>query len=403
MNSENKESRNGDQNSRLLAVNSMFYRMPKPLSVSVVTTQKKQYSSRNEYLPKQTIIFDLNCNSAVNCDKSYMKITVQALNQALSFESGSVMNLFSEIRILSKNGAELDRISNANHWYRYYIRNCIPQDKLDEYGFWWGSDGTALTTNSTRDYIIPLSFISGLFRPHGGVKLPPQLLSGARIEIELEEAAQAVFGVVGVNYVVYNPEIQLDESTVNDNILKILSEESANNGLEITYDRVFSQKESIGTQTTFNTQIKKAVSQCTKVVVVPINSAEQNQSIYDSFKSLNGSAEFKKYQFRLASNYFPNQEVNSIAEAHILSSQVCEQKAIRPYNIPSTYVADHYYLASQIKTDEDISSSGIAINNSSSLAVNIESQLTANEKTYNVFMVYTALARAFLSQVSVKI
>ena len=403
------DSKNNNQANRLLAVNELHYQMPAPLSVSTVTTNKKQYSTRNEYLPAQTIVFDINCNAAIDCDKSFITFKVLCdSGQSVSFGSGSGLNVIREVRIMSKSGSELDRISNFNHFARHYMRNCVSEDEIRMYDQLWGFNLStpAIAVNQSQTFVFPLKFLSGLFRPHGGVKLPPQLMSGARIELVLESVDTACIIPVGVTstYKVLDPQISLSEHSLSDNVLKILSENAANNGLEITYDRVFTASESNGTVSAFNTQIKKAVSQCTSLIVEPKFSNLLAAPTFDSFNSITG-AEFRKYQIRVASSYFPNQECDEVKEAYFYASQICDRHKLKPYITYPTYVgAFDFHVGSQIKSDDEITSSGLAINNSASLAVNIEMDPASTQaKTYYMYMTYTALARCFISQVSVKI
>lgn len=398
-----------NQTSRLMAVNEVYYKMPAPLSVTVNTTNKKQYSTRNEYSAGQTVVFDLNCNAAVDCEKSFIKFSINCdTGQSVAFGTGSALNVIREVRLMSKNGAELDRISNYNHWARHYMRNCIPDDDIRLYTQLWGfnSSTPAITVGTSQTFVLPLKFLSGIFRPHGGVKLPPQLLSGARMELVLEDVKTACVAPVGLasTYKMLNPEISLAEHSLADNALKVLSEEAANNGLEITYDRVFVASESNGTTSQFNTQIKKAVSQCQSIIAEPKLTNLLNNENFDSFNCLTG-AEFRKYQFRLASSYFPNQEVDDIREAYFYASNICDRHKMASYVTFPGYSGNFdFHVASQIKSDDEITSSGLPINNSASLAVNIETDpASTNAKTYFLYMTYTALARCFISQVSVKI
>ena len=396
---ENKE-RSGDMNSKILNVNGLFYKMPQPLSTSIVSTWKKQYASRNEYQPSQTVVFDLNCNAAVDPKKSYFKVNVLGLLSNSVLNAG-VMSCIREVRILSKNGSELDRISNFNHWGHFYSRNIVPLETYEDDAVMAGFGATIVTTTATT-FILPLHYLSGLFRPHGGVKLPPQLLSGCRIEMVLEDANNALTAGAAASYTWLNPEIQLYEHTLSDSSLKVLSSESANNGLEITYPRVFVVSEVQGTNEQYDTQIKKAVSQCTQVITVPKLTSDQNNLAENSFRSIVSTA-FSKFQFRLASSYFPNQEINDVREAYHISRSVKPLKEGRKALTDlGEYQNEDFYVGSIIKTDGDISSSGLAINNSASLAIKVETTGGLN-KTFFTFMEYTALARCFLSQTSVKI
>ena len=58
-------------------------------------------------------------------------------------------------------------------------------------------------------------------------------------------------------------------------------------------------------------------------------------------------------------------------------------------------------FAVPVQTDHAISSSGLSVNNSSTIALEFEG--STNNKIYYSFLVYTGLARVFLSQVTTKI
>ena len=92
---------------------------------------------------------------------------------------------------------------------------------------------------------IPLKVISGLFEPTvKGMKMPPGLISGARVEITLEKFARAFGPLVkpsgdttstsATTYSVNNPIIICLAHELSDNSQMVLNEESVENGLEYT-------------------------------------------------------------------------------------------------------------------------------------------------------------------------
>jgi hypothetical protein len=123
-----------------------------------------------------------------------------------------------------------------------------------------------------------MKVISGLFEPTvKGQKMPPGLLSGARIEITLEEFGRAFGAAVGghnaTTYVVDNPIIVCLAHELNDNSQRVLNEESVENGLEYTYTRVFTTVEPTAASSV-NIQIKKAVAQGLRAFAVPVASSD---------------------------------------------------------------------------------------------------------------------------------
>lgn len=391
---------------KVMAVNGLFYQMPAPLSTTLIRTYKKQYSQRIEYNPSDTIVFDFNVSGFVDPVLSHIKIQVDAVGQNSAFDPrGTVANLFREVRIQSKNGAELDRVEHANDWIHHYLMTCVPAEKLNEYAINWGYGQVpgGMVAGQSYVFTLPLSFILGLFRPYvKGQKIPPQLLSGARLEIQLENANKALISTAGGSYRVVRPEILLMEHTLNDNSNKVIVENSANDGLEYAYPRVFTSVES-SSVADFNSQIKKAVSQATAVYTVPKPSAQQSDITQDSFESVAGAANFVDYSYRIGSNYFPHQIVDNESDAFEISSNVCgKREHWSPITNSSLYRLNLFHMSVPIKKENDISASGLAVNNSTSLEVRYNSGNT-NAKTIYTFLEYVTLARVFLSQCSVKI
>jgi hypothetical protein len=111
---------------------------------------------------------------------------------------------------------------------------------------------------------------------------------------------------------------------------------------------------------------------------------------------------FSKFQYRLASNYFPYQPVENLEEAFQISKTAFERADPHlKLNNPLTYKTSNFIVAVPLKSEHSISSSGLAVNNSANVALEYEGN--AQNKIYYTFLVYTSLARVFLSQVSVKI
>jgi hypothetical protein len=398
------DNKSSNANAMVLQTNGLRYVMPKPLSTSLVRTFKKQYSQRQTYGPAETIVFDLNVSGQVDPEVSYLTFKLSS-DQAFAFADGSVGNIIREIRIQSKNGVELDRIQNFNAWNYIRINTMEDGDELAFKGLLTGHQ-IANFVAAGAQFVLPCSHLSGLFRPHvKGQKIPSHMLSGARIEITLENVNRALIGNGNTTYTVEKPTFNLMEHTLNDNTLKVLTEESANNGLEYVYDRVFTSIETTNNNT-LHTQIKKAVSQATCVVTTVHLASAQSQQNADSFATTPpANGVFEKYQYRIASNYFPQLAVDNVAEAYMVSQSAFNPERVKGWNSNNgvvNYNSDQFHVSVPLKSDHDISSSGLAINNSATLALEYESS-DAQNKIYYTFLVYTALARCFLNQVTVKI
>jgi hypothetical protein len=263
-------------NSMVLATNGLRYVMPKPLSTTLVRTFKKNYSQRQTYSETETIVFDLNVTGQVDPEISYLYLKL-ASDQEFQFGINGVCSIIRDIRISSKNGVELDRIQSFNAWAQLYLSAMVDKSKLDKMGRLAGIS-EVFTAGTQHNFIIPLTWLSGLFRPHvKGQKVPSHMLSGARVEIQLESVGRALHrtGTSPTAYQVDKATLVMMEHTLNDSTLKVLTEESANNGLEYVYDRVFTSPET-SANAVFNNQIKKAVSQATAVITTVHNPVQQN-------------------------------------------------------------------------------------------------------------------------------
>lgn len=401
-------SDSSSSNGSILALNGLRYKMPQNLSTTLLRTHKKQYAQRQSYTDGDTIVFDLNVTGFIDPQESYLKFGLLSNVAASGFGAvGSAANVIREIRIQSKNGTEIERLQHANQFAVVYTNNMCDQDVLLSHGQLAGySNDQAGVTNSSTEWVIPLNWISGFFRPHvKGQKIPPHLLSGARIEIVLESAERALFksGTGPTSYTLDNPQIMFLEHTLNDNSLKVLTEESANNGLEYTYDRVFTAVET-SSNTTLTMQIKKAVSQASSVITTVHDSTTQNSETADSFLSRTAATYFSSFQYRLGSNYFPHQLCSSAKEAYMISqsafSAIAKNKGVSPAGYTNWSANGMFCVAVPLKSDADISSSGLAVNNSATIELTFNGDNSS--KTYYVFMIYTALSKSHLNQVTVK-
>jgi hypothetical protein len=392
-------------NSAILATNGLKYKMPMPLSTTLVRTQKRQYSQKQSYDPSDTIVFDLNVSGQVDPENSYFTFRFVS-DQSVIFGPNGFLSLIRDIRISSKNGVELERIQHLNQYSNWWVPSQNEDRELEK---------TKLLTGHEQAYTqgqavgglqvcIPMAWLTGMFRPHvKGQKIPSMLLSGARVEIVLESLNRGLDALTATPptfFRVEKPTIVLMEHVVNDNTLKVLTEESSQNGLEYTYDRVFTSYEE-SASTSINFQIKKAVSQATSITTTIHDPANQNNISENSFNSIDVNATpavFGKFQYRLASNYFPHQVIDNIPEAYSVSDMTTKKESKHTYN---EYVLRLFNVSTPLKSEHGISSSGLAVNNSASVALEYEGN--ASNKTYYTFLTYTCLARAFLNQVSVKI
>lgn len=404
-----RNNENVNANSQILATNGLRYKMPMPLSTTMVRTFKRQYSQKQSYDSGETIVFDLNVSGQVDCECSYFTFKFKCLDSAnagvaAAFSRNGFLSLIREIKISSKNGIELERIQHLNQYAQYWIpaNNSAIETARTALLTGYETSYTAAQSAQGVRSVIPLSWISGIFRPHvKNQKIPSMLLAGARIEITLESVARAVTtGGTPSKFIVEGPTLVMMEHACNDNTLKILTQESSQNGLEYVYDRVFTSYDE-SDSAIVNLQIKKAVSQATSVITtitVPGNANSQNAASFNSVDVANTPALFSKFNYRHASNYYPHQALDNTGESFNIQDCVNVDDNSITFN---DFQTQNFNVSTPLKTEHSISSSGLAVNNSASISLEYEGNTT--NKTYYTFLVYTCLARAFLNQITVKI
>lgn len=416
-------------NPEIQAKNGLLYVMPQSLSSTVNRTFIRQQSQRQTYLPGQTMVFDMNTGSRyIDPDNSFLYFDIftdSATDKTLNVnysplkESVGALALIEEVHIHAKSGIELDRIQECNQYS--YTKNLLKNGK-DHYNDWarvWGGGDwiaghaplNGQIGGATRTRVcLPMKLISGLFEPViKGMKMPPGLLSGARIEITLESFGRAFSADVGASvattYTVENPVIICMAHEMTDNTQATLNEVSVENGLEYTYCRCFTAVEP-STSNNINIQIKKAVSQGLRAFAVPVKSADYEARNADSFWS---DLPFTNYQWRVGSLFYPQQRVDSHIEGYITTTSIYDKGRVSGWNPPAiSYddyagVAPNFIQAAGFEQDSTINLAGCPINNSQNLTLESSVNTGGDEYRWQLFLEYIAVARSYLTNVEVKI
>ena len=414
MSNEDKDESNG----LIMAKNGLMYKMPQSLSTTVNRTFKREYAQRNAYNAGDTIVFDWNTGTAYVDPANAMltfDVTVDfAANvdaaEVVSFGSGAgACSLIEEIRIISKNGTELDRIQNANilakimaDWTYDTDGNKYLQMALK------GRTFAAPADNRTLKAVIPLKLISGFFRPTvRDMLIPAGLASGVRVEITLAQPSRVLHRSAGpgtgLTYSISDPEMLLMLHDLNDTTQGVLMSESANNGLEYTFPSYFST--TLNTvQTSVNEQVKKAVSQCTRVFptifdVSGVNSVSLETK--DGFATVS-SDQLVNFQYRVGSSYYPQNLVGDEIEAwYIANSTFCQQASV---NFAEYSTGSKILLGVPLQTHDKLNLSGLPINNSSVLELRLNLRNGAGlSRELVLIMEYITVARTFVNKTDIKI
>ena len=408
-----------DNNSAMMATNGLFYKMPQPLSVCVNRTFKKEYAQRQSYKPGETIVFDINSGSSYidpsSCMLSFDLRVDAAVNRGddgnhYDFGTGAATNIIREIRLLSKNGCEVDRTQSSN------VLSKILMD------YTYGSDANRMLTMAgkgryqfplaSRKFVIPMSLLSGFFRPSvKGMKIPAGIAAGLRIEFILETAVRALTikagTMTGLTYIVESPELLFMAMDLNDPTQALLMRDSAETGLEYTFPSYFSTPHTTGSDR-INEQVKKAVAQCTRSFCTVYDTAVVEDEKHDGFASIDLTDHaLGGFQFRVGSNYYPKKEVSDIFESLYVTS-ACFNKTTDMQTFPSNINLEDYVVGGKfvigvpIETDSRLNLSGVPLNNSNVLELRCSIAARGSNLEYVLFIEYITVARVFINSTSIK-
>lgn len=372
-------------------------------------------------------------------------------DQQYTHKVGSAINWLKRIVITSRSGDEIERIENL-HLLAPILDRYIQSSewvetvgKLPGYsdartegavsgnptaisssvsiaqaaGVKLGSGATETQEVATKKgqyhrvhYCIPMACISGLFRSFDRL-LPSMLCSGLRFEIELSTSADAV-GVAGGNkignaeFAIEDPQITLDQYQLTDSIQRVLNEESAMRGLEVTFTSWYNYPTASGNGGRANIEVRKAVSRALGILTTVTPSAADGVIMSDL------TSQLTNYQVRLGSLYFPQQPIkitgdaDNVALAEMYHHTLRGMGKIKNETSPtSVRMADFAGKLSAVYTDLERSTvqklSGVPINNSRVAEVRFE---TANSflssKQINCWLHYVRLCRVFLQNVEVE-
>jgi hypothetical protein len=393
----------------LLSVNDLTFLADNETNIVVERSQKKTYSQKTSYEAGEVIVLQLNTGSDyISWLDSTLRIKLnitQDFNNSSSttFGGGSVLNLFENIRLISRSGVVLTEINKLNLWNFFSLKlNHTREWRKGQQGFeLLGVDQPVLPEN---EYIIPLGDICGFFQDE--VLSPSSLCSGMRIELTcatINNAYQCPV-TVGVNTaitasVISGIELNLDSYRLSAGAMSALNSMAASSGLVLTFPDINNSKfnKAVGS-TSFNAEVRQSVSMANQVYAVVRDSANVGNPTTDSFTVLPPTAT-SSYQYRVASIYLPQVPVVGPKQYYAQLSYVRgDTRSGREVGFRGD-VANNNALACATIARYSTKGSGMALNNSTNLTLQMTVSAVASD--IDVFLMHTKRVVVFLESVTV--
>ncbi len=385
----------------MLADNGILYRSPSQLSSTVARTYKNEYAQRSEYSTGAPVIFEFNSGTSyVDPQLALLSFDLQISNAnvaplTLTWGGGlGACNLFSELRIISKNGVEIDRtqecglLAKVLSDYTMSKESRASLEMCDGYATTYDGVATGFVVPAagsvTVPITIPMTVLSGFFRPIvKGMYIPSGLAAGLRLEMQLEEADRAFTTETAgaadgnITYKILNPQMLLMLSDLNDPTQNSLFSQSASTGLEYNFPSYFSSKVSNGTSNRINEQLKKSVSQANRAFAVVLDRSDANyESLLHSGYNSAPASRISAFNWRLGSQFYPLERLTRVPNYWAIANACFNELRDlewKPNQVNfSKFVNGSAIAAASLDMSDHINLSGSKINNSSVLELRLD-------------------------------
>lgn len=363
--------------------------------------------------------------------------TVPGSQPLADFGIGSALNLFDTITIRSKTGEEISRLEGASlaQTYIQYYEN--PNDSfntiLQAQGYpsgvtTIGNGGLGTSTSMTQSaggvassgwiFVIPAYILSPFFKQHK--LLPPQVMSGLRMEFRFASVASALTSVPGIvgspdGFLVSQIELRMDAYTIADQFARRINEMAASQGLSLIHEELYRTINS-STASTFDFDVKRAVSRALQVYTISRIAANVDLITADSV--LAEPFLVSQYQHHVGSTYWPNSKMvveassqYAVNESYYynLSTWQMLESDMAPNVSPVTYFTKTTSNAGSLcttgaflgkNTDEHLSG-GIILNNSRALIAQIVFS-TSVSRRLDTYLRHLRAVTCFTSNIQVR-
>lgn len=351
--------------SRGLVANKLTYTSP-PLISLYDSRQFVKYPAQSQsYAPGRTVIINLsNSEIFVNPKNSYLRFkltTTQAINPSF-FQSAA--NIFERVRYVHASGVELSHHRSANG---YASQRRVLHNENE-----WAANKAAMqqfnenVAAGTYEIAIPLSELCSVFRPlDKEVLIPPFLFSSARLELNLETYTKAFKWVVAGEYTIEDVEVVLDSYVLSDAAFSMVEAMSQVGKVEFTVEDYEVINRETGT-TRLDMELNKSLGRAfeTVTVITPVDATVD--PLDDAFAPIPQHL-IKSFQHRSNSLYMPALPATGLE--HYMNVMQIKDNSI--YDLGS--FTDGAYIVQNLQRNDWVGvTSGLPINSSSSLRLNVE-------------------------------
>ena len=354
----------------LMSANDVSYQEQPAVAATTRRTLARIPALKDTYKDGDVIIINMETGSDfVDGCSSFLNLTVTSRAEApvsaeakLSSKYSSILDLFREVVVYARNGTELLRLPFFNVWSRTALQLQNSQEYLDTVASAFAYNTPSVTYETGQSWSIPLKHLSDLFCSNQ--KLPPQLVSGMRIEIVLESADKAFTwpGTGSHSYDVTDIVLLADTHTMTDAISRKIMSDSASEGLVLQFTDFSHISQDVGVggnRATVNFQ--KSVARASSGTVLVRDSAVVDDPLVDSL----GTEGFnvKDSRFRIGSLYFPRQNLNTDTAHYLNNLRTYKQIQMHGDVHTALKYVDHLQqtiVATLLDRDDDLENSGVS-------------------------------------------
>ena len=416
-------SMNGGLAESLLQVNQLSYRLPPQISIASKCTHVINYPQQSSYNQGQTMIFDCQTGSQfVDPAASYLRFVVKPSDSLHGFGSGSSANIFSRIVVRTASGKELSRVEDARLIIKMLEVYNYSNDWKNTVGVAQGYSkvtGDATTycdavPSTGKVFVLPIQCLMPCMNPHGAKLVPPNIMSGLRIEMALASSNNAFCSVSQsapltlASYTVEQSEMHLKVHELADAFQRKIQEMSQN-GLNYLYKEHFHNIVSPGANSNINFDVKKACSKAltARILVRPSVIAPGRDTLASAVYN------FTKIQTHIGSDYFPNQplqvdgtpSLDNINESYYYS--LYAQDKLEQWSPSSVSPAQFLGVTDYLDYNNGVicfnynksnvsDLAGYTTSNSRALLVDLQ-QSSAVDIRLDVYLTFLRLCKAYLS------